>query len=97
MIGERLLEPDETFTVTLSNADAAIGDAVGVGTIVDDDYTFAPLRYDLGPAGSAVETDFVLVTQGDSRWSGLVGAGSLSRGRPAPRLLRPERDRMARG
>ena len=36
--GDHVDEPDETFTVTLSNAvGAVLGDATGTGTIVDDD------------------------------------------------------------
>ena len=36
--GDTVDEPDETFTVTLSNAvGAVLGDATGTGTIVDDD------------------------------------------------------------
>ena len=38
IMGDRHDEPDETFTVTLSNAvGAVIGDATATGTIVDDD------------------------------------------------------------
>ena len=37
--GDTKVEPDETFTVTLSNASGAtIADAVGTGTIIDDDF-----------------------------------------------------------
>ena len=43
--GDMTVEPNETFTVNLSNAiNAAIADAQGVGTIINDD----------GPAGPAV-------------------------------------------
>jgi hypothetical protein len=38
VIADNLVEPDETFTLNLSNAQGAnIGDAVGVGTILGDD------------------------------------------------------------
>ena len=39
VLGETVLEPDETIEVTLSNplGGAALGDGVGTGTIIDDD------------------------------------------------------------
>lgn len=44
IIGDTLTEPSETFTVTLSTAvGAALTDSVGVGTIVNDDFTDASL------------------------------------------------------
>ena len=44
--GDTIAEPNETFSVKLSNADgAAIADAVGVCTIVDNDSTGAPRTF----------------------------------------------------
>jgi hypothetical protein len=54
--GDATAEPDETFTVALSNATgAAIGDGQGLGTIVDDDscgLTFTAI-HDIQGGGSA--------------------------------------------
>jgi len=58
--GDVLLEPDERFQVTLANpSGAALGDAVGVGTIVDDEFCVgANLVLDPGaeerPAGGEI-------------------------------------------
>ena len=42
VVADNVLEPTETFTVTLSGAQGAtIGDAVGIGTILGDDELFA--------------------------------------------------------
>jgi Calx-beta domain-containing protein len=52
--GDLLDEPDETFTVTLSNAtNATIADGVGIGTILDDD------------AAPALSIGDTAVTEGD--------------------------------
>src|SRR5205814_7692294 len=68
--GDHIIEPDETFTVHLSNAmNATISDADGTGTIqnddttqantvyVDDDFTGAP-GTDPDGAGPATEIGF---------------------------------------
>jgi hypothetical protein len=48
IIGDTSPEGDETFTVTLSGANAPVSDAVAVGTILDDEslgyHTLAPCR-----------------------------------------------------
>jgi hypothetical protein len=64
VLGDTLDEPDETFTVNLSNAvNAAIADGQGVGTIRDDDFRiYLPLvvRTTLGP--NATRTSPIVVT-----------------------------------
>lgn len=51
--GDALVEPNETFTVTLSNVSgAALGDGVAVGTIVNDDAAAKP-RTDAASGGRA--------------------------------------------
>ena len=51
--GDTSFEPNETFTVTLSNATggAGIGDGVGIGTITNDDV--APAQVSIGDAAIA--------------------------------------------
>ena len=56
--GDTTYEPDELFTVNLSNpSGATIGDAQGVGTILNDD---------AAPAAPTLSIDDVTVTEGDS-------------------------------
>ncbi|MEP6973061.1 MAG: Calx-beta domain-containing protein, partial [Actinomycetota bacterium] len=40
--GDTIVEPNETYTVQLSNASVGINDAIGTGTIVDDDAVAPP-------------------------------------------------------
>lgn len=54
VVGDTAIEPDETFSVTLSNAtNASIARAIGVGTIVNDD------------AAGPVTATFVVASGGD--------------------------------
>jgi len=65
--GDTHLEPDETFTVDLSNAvNAAIADNQGLGTITNDD------------SQPAISVDDVLVSEGDSGTTSLIFTVSLS-------------------
>ncbi len=61
--GDTTIEPDETFTVNVSNvAGATVSDAQGLGTIVSDDFLMTPIHDIQGPgtvsplAGQAVVT-----------------------------------------
>ncbi len=46
VLDDTLDEPDETFTVTLSNpTNATVGDGTGTGTITDDDYPAVAVSY----------------------------------------------------
>ena len=62
--GDTTIEPDETFTVHLSNAtgNATIADATGLGTIVNDDQAATPSRLSIGDGrmaeGNAGQTTF---------------------------------------
>jgi subtilisin-like proprotein convertase family protein len=68
--GDVSIEGDETFGVTLSNpVNASLGDAVGVGTIVNDDSA---------QTLPAVSVSAASVTEGNSGISGLVFTVTLS-------------------
>ena len=74
IIGDTIVEPDETFTVNLSNASGAnISVASAVGTILNDDS--GSLNF-TGTAGNDVFTGGV----GDDIISGLAGNDTLSGG-----------------
>ncbi len=55
--GDTLVEPDETFKVNLSNVTGAtVGDAQGLGTIVNDDLE-VPITVNTSPAGLSFTAD----------------------------------------
>jgi hypothetical protein len=78
--GDTTIEPDETFTVNLSNAvgNATIADAQAVATIVNDDRTATPppARISIGDVtmaeGNAGQTAFRFTVSLDSAQSGPV-------------------------
>jgi Calx-beta domain/Lamin Tail Domain/WD40-like Beta Propeller Repeat len=63
--GDKLVEPDETFNVTISNASsggAAIGDGTGIGTIQNDDTALLVISQLYGGgnnSGATFQNDFV--------------------------------------
>ncbi len=63
--GDKLVEPDETFTVTISNVSgggASIGDGAGLGTIQNDDtalLVISQLYGGGGNSGATFQNDFV--------------------------------------
>ena len=63
IIGDAILEPDETFTVNLSEPfGTTIADGQGVGTILDDDFLLA--LEESGPvAGEAAAVDSLFLTR----------------------------------
>jgi hypothetical protein len=63
IIGDTILEPDETFTVNLSEPfGTTIADGQGAGTILDDDFLLA--LEDSGPvAGQAAAVDSLFLTR----------------------------------
>src|SRR5207244_11075616 len=58
--GDQLFEPDETFTVNLSNAvNATISKATGIGAILNDDaqggiISFSQANYSVGESGGSI-------------------------------------------
>ena len=70
ILGDTIIEPNETFFVNLSNAtNATISDDQGIGTITDDD----------GPAPSPqISINNISVTEGDSGTSNAIFTVSLS-------------------
>jgi hypothetical protein len=76
--GDRSVEPDETFVVTLSSpVGAVLGDGQGQGTIRNDDRAAAPRVSALPDAAAPGETVQVNVANGPGRrldWVGLFAA-----------------------
>ena len=55
VLGDALIEPDETFSVLLTNAfNATIGNGIGLGTIINDDSNYPPTVIITNPANNAV-------------------------------------------
>jgi hypothetical protein len=71
--GDTVVEPDETFTVNLSNAvNAAITVSVGTGTIQNDDvpcsYSISPTAQNVGASGGTGNT-ITVTTQAGCAWT----------------------------
>ncbi len=75
--GDRRVEPDETFTVTIESEDATVTDAIATGTITNDDAPSAPV---LDPIGDLVlvvgDTLVVPITGTDANGDALRFAAS---------------------
>ena len=91
ILGDSVVEADETFTVNLSNPVNALFDrAAGVGTILNDDRPPAPrLTYDVDGSGSIGNGDYSFLSAawhtrpGDAKWDARVdfdGSGYISSG-----------------
>ena len=81
VVGDVLDEPDETFTINLSGAaNATILDAIGTGTITDDDTLAAiPVRLSSGFSHNcAIDTTSGVRCWGDSAY-GALGRGQHGR------------------
>ncbi|MBM7789208.1 choice-of-anchor P family protein [Tenggerimyces flavus] len=80
VVGDTAVEPDETFTVNVSEAvGATIADGQGVGTIVDDDREGSPAGLSIGD---------VSVPEGDSGTTSATFAVTLDEASPEPVTVR---------
>ncbi len=78
IIGERVVETDETFTVNLSApAQASIGDSQGLGTIVNDDATFTFPGGDGGGGGGGGGAGSVIVERAGGTFAPFTVALSI--------------------
>ena len=65
VIGDTVAEPDETFSLALSNISGALdGTLVGTGTIVNDDFTVVPISAIQGPGATSPLAGQSVVTEG---------------------------------
>ena len=75
--GDRRVEPDETFSVTIDSADATVTDDTATGTITNDDAPSAPV---LAPIGDLVlvvsDTLVVPITASDANGDALAFAAT---------------------
>jgi len=63
--GDTLVEPDETFSVSLSNLVGAVaGNLVATGTIINDDFTIVPIAQIQGPGALSPLAGQSVVTEG---------------------------------
>jgi CSLREA domain-containing protein len=75
VFGDALIEPNETFTVNLSNpSNATITSGAGTGTILNDDvcsYSISPIIMNIGANGGTGNTISV-TTQAGCQWAAVV-------------------------
>ena len=65
VVGDTAVEPDETFSLTLSSPVGAVaGDVVATGTIVNDDFTIVPIAAIQGPGALSPLAGQSVVTEG---------------------------------
>jgi predicted extracellular nuclease len=65
VIGDAMVEPDETFSLVLSSFTGAVAGSVeGTGTIVNDDFTIVPIAQIQGPGALSPLAGQVVVTEG---------------------------------
>ena len=63
--GDTTVEPDETFSLVLSNLDGAVAGALeGTGTILNDDFVIVPIAEIQGPGALSPLAGQVVVTEG---------------------------------
>ncbi|MBJ6978873.1 MULTISPECIES: Calx-beta domain-containing protein [unclassified Luteimonas] len=65
VIGDTVVEPEETFGLVLSNINGALGGTLaGTGTIINDDFVIVPISAIQGPGATSPLVDQVVVTTG---------------------------------